>query len=160
MISRLLDSPLDDVELTSHYNPWKAYAQSKIEMQVFGFELDRRLREAGVGGSDGMQALVAHPGYSISGRTPGIRSVNQPGRGKRFVDNLQAPVTQGKDRGVWPIVRAAIDPDATGGQYYGPRWMTKGQPTLQSPTSTSLDRDVAARLWAYAEEAAGSTFPF
>ena len=160
MISRLLDSQLDDVELTSHYNPWRAYAQSKIAMQVFGFELDRRLREAGVGGRDGMQALVAHPGYSISGRTPGIRGVNEPSRGTRFVDNLQAPLTQGKDRGAWSIVRAAIDPHATGGQYYGPRFTTKGRPTVQQPTATSLDRDVAARLWNYAEEAAACTFPF
>ncbi|MFT2818301.1 SDR family NAD(P)-dependent oxidoreductase [Leifsonia sp. A12D58] len=160
VISRLLDSRLDDIELVSQYNPWTAYAQSKIEMQVFGFELDRRLREAGVGGPGGMQALVAHPGYSISGRTPGIRGVNQPGRAKRFVDNLQAPLTQGKDRGAWPIVRAATDPLAVGGQYYGPRFTTKGRPTLQTPTSTSLDREVAARLWTYAEGAAGITFPF
>ena len=160
LISYLLDSQLDDVELTSHYNPQRAYAQSKIAAQVFGFELDRRLRAAGVGGPDGIQALVAHPGYSISGRTPAIRGVNKPGRRKRFVDNLQAPLAQGKDRGAWSIVRAAIDPNAAGGQYYGPRFTTKGRPTVQHPTPTSLDRGVAARLWTYAEEATATTFPF
>lgn len=159
MISRLMDSTLDDVELVRHYNPWTAYAQSKIEMQVFGFELDRRLRDAGVGDQTGVRALVAHPGYSISGRTPGVAGLKQPSRRKRFVDNLQASVAQGKDRGAWPIVRAAIDPLAEGGQYYGPRFMTKGSPVAQVPTPTSLDRDVAARLWVHSEEAAAVTFP-
>lgn len=159
MISRLMDSSLDDLQLADRYNPWTAYAQSKIAMQVFGFELDRRLRAAGQGGAAGVQALVAHPGYSISGRTPGIRGVNEPGRAKRFVDNLQAPITQGKDRGAWPIVRAVLDPTAVGGQYYGPRFMTKGQPSLQQPTRTSRDREVAARLFARAEDFAGVAYP-
>ncbi|GAA3885161.1 SDR family NAD(P)-dependent oxidoreductase [Leifsonia kafniensis] len=159
MITRLMDSRLDDVQLERAYNPWTAYAQSKIAAQVFGFELDRRLRAAGQGGAAGVQALVAHPGYSISGLTPSIRGVNQPNRAKRFVDNLQAPITQGKDRGAWPIVRAVLDPGASGGEYYGPRFVTKGIPTRQQPTRTSLDREVASRLFARSEEFAGVDFP-
>lgn len=155
MISWLLDSPPDDLELPTRYTPWLAYAQSKIAMQVFGFELDRRLRAAEADSA----ALVAHPGYSISGRTPGIRGVNEPSRGTRFVDNLQAVATQGKDRGAWAIVRAATDPGATGGQYYGPRFVTKGAPVLQQPTRTSLAPAVAERLWTRSEQLSGVTFP-
>lgn len=152
LISRLMDSALDDLQLEVTYNGWKAYSQSKIAMQVFGFELDRRLRAAGQGGVGGVQSLVAHPGYSISGLTPGIRGVNEVSRAKRFVDTLQAFVgAQGKDAGAWSTVRAAIDPAATGGQYYGPRLLTRGTPTLQHPTRTSLDRDIAARLFARTE---------
>ena len=159
MISRLMDSALDDLQLETSYNGWKAYAQSKIAMQVFGFELDRRLRAAGQGGAAGVQSLVAHPGYSISGRTPGIRGVNEVSRGKRVVDTLQAAIgAQGKDAGAWSTVRAAIDPAAVGGQYYGPRFLTRGTPTLQRPTRTSLDRDVAARLFARTEPLVGSPF--
>lgn len=158
MISRLMDSALTDLQLETRYNAWTAYAQSKIAMQVFGFELDRRLRAADRGGPAGTQSLVAHPGYSISGRTPGIRGVNEPGSGKRFVDNLQAPFTQGKNRGAWPIVRAVADPDAVGGQYYGPRYVVKGRPQLQTPTRTSRDYAIATRLWARAEEITGVEF--
>ncbi|MFF3601978.1 SDR family NAD(P)-dependent oxidoreductase, partial [Kitasatospora indigofera] len=46
MISRLMDSSLEDLQLAGGYQPWRAYAQSKIAAQVFGFELDRRLRAA------------------------------------------------------------------------------------------------------------------
>ncbi len=159
MISRMMDSSLDDLQLETSYNGLKAYAQSKIAMQVFGFELDRRLRESGAGGFDGVQALGVHPGYSISGLTPGIRGVNEPTRAKRFVDSLKWPGAQGKDRGAWPIVRAAIDPSAVGGQYYGPRFVTKGRPQLQNPTRTSLDRVIASRLWTRSEGFSSTPFP-
>jgi len=106
MISRLMDSALDDLQLETGYDLWKAYAQSKIAMQVFGFELDRRLRESGVGGPAGVQSVVAHPGYSISGLTPGIPGVNEPTRQKRVIDGLQLAIgAQGKHQGAWPIVR-------------------------------------------------------
>lgn len=160
IISRLLDSALDDLQLEVSYNNWKAYAQSKIAMQVFGFELDRRLREAGLGGPAGVQSLVAHSGYSISGLTPGIRGVNEVGRAKRFIDTLQGFIgAQGKDAGAWSIVRAAIDPDAAGGQYYGPRFLTRGAPTRQRPTRTSRDPGVAARLFTRTEALVDAPFP-
>ncbi|TFB98998.1 SDR family NAD(P)-dependent oxidoreductase [Cryobacterium sp. HLT2-28] len=159
LISWLLDSPLLDLQLESGYNRWKAYAQSKIAAQVFGFELDRRLRAAGAGGADGVQSLVAHPGYSISGLTLGIRGVNQPSRATRLADNLQAFGAQGKDAGAWPTVRAAVDPDARGGDYYGPRYLTRGLPTLQEPTRTSLDPAVAESLWSRSEQLLGVPFP-
>ncbi len=158
MITRLMDSPLHDLQLATGYSKWKAYAQSKSAIQVFGFELDRRLRASGQGGATGVQALVAHPGYSISGLTPSIRGVNEPTRAKRVVDTAQIFAAQGKDRGAWPIVRALLDPTAVGGEYYGPRFLTQGQPTLQAPTRTSRDRAVATRLWAESEAITGVSF--
>ncbi len=162
MISRLLDSSLEDLQLAGGYNAWRAYAQSKIAMQVFGFELDRRLSAAAAASetddSQRVSALVAHPGYSIGGRTPRVPGVNEPSTRKRFTDNLQAPITQGKDRGAWPIVRAIADPDARGGQYWGPRFVNKGEPVLQKPSATSVDRAIAERVWAEAEALTGVDF--
>ncbi|MEO6200260.1 MAG: SDR family NAD(P)-dependent oxidoreductase [Cryobacterium sp.] len=160
MITRLMDSALADLQLETSYDLWKAYAQSKIAMQVFGFELDRRLRGAGVGGAGGVQALVAHPGYSISGLTPTIPGVNEPNRDKRVIDGLQRLLgAQGKHHGAWPIVRAAADPKATGGQYYGPRWFIRGHPSRQAPTRTSRDVAIAERLWSRSEALLGAPFP-
>lgn len=163
MISRLLDSPLDDLQLAGGYQSWRAYAQSKIAMQVFGFELDRRLRAASASAGSPehharTSAFVAHPGYSIGGRTQRVPGVNEPSRLKRFVDNLQTPITQGKDRGAWSIVRAVADPSARGGQYWGPRYIIKGEPRLQSPSATSLDRAIAARVWRESEALTGTEF--
>ncbi|WP_345762293.1 SDR family NAD(P)-dependent oxidoreductase [Diaminobutyricibacter sp. McL0608] len=154
MASRLSTFRIDDLQLVRGYTGWRAYAQSKIAVQVFGFELDRRLRLA----RSGVTSLVAHPGYSISGRTPRIQGVNEPTRMTRFVDNLQALGTQGKDRGAWPVVRAVTDPDAQGGDHWGPRYLTRGVPTRQRPTSTSRDPQVGSRLWSRLEEFTGMRF--
>lgn len=155
LASRLTDSKLDDLQLIHGYGRWRAYAQSKVAVQSFGFELDRRFRAAGADAA----ALVAHPGYSIGGRTPGIRGVNEPGRGARFVDNLQGVFAQGKDRGAWAPVRASADPSAAGGSYWGPLLLTRGRPVLQHPTRTSLDPDVASRLFVSAERYTQVPFP-
>ncbi len=61
-----------------------------------------------------VSSVVAHPGYSTSGRTTGIRGVNEPSRTTRFVDNLQAAFTQSKEHGAWPLVRALVDPVGRG----------------------------------------------
>jgi hypothetical protein len=55
-------------------------------------------------------------------------------------------------------VRAAIDPDAVGGQFWGPRFQTRGVPVLARPTSTSSDPAIGARVWAKAEELTGLGF--
>ena len=103
------------------YDSWTAYAQSKLEVESFGFELDRRLRAAG----STTQALVVQPGYSVGGLSPRVPGVNEPNRAKRFGDALQGLWAQGKDRvrGPWcarrpiPLRRAA----GTSGRACSPR---------------------------------------
>lgn len=152
--SRLSTFRVDDLQLERGYDFWRAYAQSKIASQVIAFELDRRLRAAGLG----VASLVAHPGYSISGRTPRVPGVNEPGPGDRFADALQAAWAQGKHRGAEITLHALTAPEAEGGQFWGPRYSTKGDPILQTPTRTSTDPAIAARVWAFAEQATGTTF--
>jgi NAD(P)-dependent dehydrogenase (short-subunit alcohol dehydrogenase family) len=154
MATRLSSFRIDDLQLETAYNGWRAYAQSKIAVQSFGFELDRRLRATG----SVVASLVAHPGFSISGLTPRIPGVNEPSVGTRVVDTLQGFAAQGKDRGAWAPVRAAIDPDAVGGQFWGPRFQTRGRPALARPTSTSSDPAIGARVWETAEELTGLRF--
>lgn len=154
LASRLARFPLDDLQLESSYNGWTAYARSKIAAQVFGFELDRRLRAAGLD----VASVVAHPGYSTSGRTPGIRGVNQPSRAARFTDNLQAAWSQGKDVGAHVPVRAALDPAVGGGDFLGPRFLVKGEPAESRPTRTSRSRRVGGRLWTLLEQFSDQPF--
>ncbi|MDQ2661435.1 MAG: hypothetical protein M3Y52_06130, partial [Actinomycetota bacterium] len=145
--SRLSTFRIDDLQLLHGYDPWRAYAQSKIATQVLGFELDRRLRAAGIR----VASVVAHPGYSISGRTPRVPGVNEPSRLKRFIDALQGPWAQGKHRGAEVVLHALTAPGVEGGQFWGPRFLAGGEPTLQTPTRVSTDVDAGARLWAFAE---------
>ncbi|MDN4613039.1 SDR family NAD(P)-dependent oxidoreductase [Leifsonia sp. F6_8S_P_1B] len=155
LATRLGRLRLDDLQLERSYSSWRAYSGSKIALQAFGFELERRLRAAG----SGVTSLVVHPGYSTSGRTPGIRGVNHPSRAKRFVDNLQAAWTQGKDHGAWAPVRAMLDPALTGDDYLGPLARTKGIPVQAHPTRASRSPRTGARLWPLLEAAAAQPFP-
>ena len=70
---------------------------------------------------------------SISGRTIGVRGVNEPSRTKRFIDNLQTPIAQSKDRGARSLVRALIDPEVGGGELWGPRFGVHGAPHRGTP---------------------------
>ncbi len=145
-----------DPELVEGYSPWRAYVQSKAATTALGLEADRRLRAHSVP----VESLVAHPGYSTSGRTRGIRGVNEPTRLSRFVDNLQAPVTQSKEQGAWSLVRALVDPAAEGGTMYGPALVARGLPRPATPSRRARAADLGADLWLACETATHVRWPF
>lgn len=152
--TRLSTFRVDDLQLERGYDSWRAYAQSKIASQVVAFELDRRLRAAQVP----VASVVAHPGYSIGGRTPTVPGVNEPTRGKRFADALQGAWAQGKHRGAEVPLHALTAPGVESGQFWGPRYLAFGDPTLQTPTRVSINPTIGASVWAFAERATGHTF--
>ncbi|GAA3638672.1 SDR family NAD(P)-dependent oxidoreductase [Microbacterium awajiense] len=145
-----------DPQLIEGYTGWRAYVQSKVATTALGFEADRRLRDADVD----VLSVVAHPGYSTSGRSPGIVGVNSPSRGSRFVDNLQAPISQSKLQGAWPLVHALTAADVSGGDYWGPYTGMRGKPRRQTASKVTRDPEVAERLWRFAEETTGVSWPF
>ena len=147
---------ITDPELAVAYSPWRAYVQSKIATASLGFEADRRLRAAQVP----VASIVAHPGYSIGGRTRGIAGVNAPTKGKRFIDNLLTPIAQSKERGAWPLVRALTASDIESGQYWGPSRLLHGPPREGRIPLAARDAEQAARLWSYCERATGVEWPY
>ncbi len=145
-----------DPQLVEGYSAWRAYVQSKVATTALGLEADRRLREAGVP----VTSVVAHPGYSISGRTPGVPGVNEPSRLGRFVDNLQAPISQSKEHGAWSLVRALVDPGVQGGELWGPRLGVHGRPRRQAPARVARETGTGNRLWAVCEQTTRMPWPF
>jgi NAD(P)-dependent dehydrogenase (short-subunit alcohol dehydrogenase family) len=148
--------PLADPQLESGYTPWRAYVQSKTAATALGFEADRRCRAARVP----VSSVVAHPGYSTSGRTRGIRGINEPTRMKRFLDNLQSPVTQSKEDGAWVLVRAVADPVVEGGEVWGPSLLVHGTPRRARGGRATRDPQLGERLWQVCEDATGVRWPF
>jgi NAD(P)-dependent dehydrogenase (short-subunit alcohol dehydrogenase family) len=145
-----------DIESVDGYSPWRAYAQSKVATTVLGLEADRRLRDAGVP----VSSIVAHPGYSLSGRSPGVRGVNEPGRMDRFTDAWQAPIAQSKEKGARPLVRALVDPDIEGGEFLGPKRLVHGEARATQPAKYMRDPELWARVWHYCEQATRTRWPF
>lgn len=144
-----------DPQLERGYSPWRAYVQSKIITTALGLEADRRLRAGNVP----VTSVVAHPGYSTSGRTPRIRGVNEVKRLRRITDGLQSPINQSKERGAFSLVRALVDPDITGGEFWGPHRRTRGEPRRQVAPKVTRDLDLARRVWELCEETTRMRWP-
>lgn len=145
-----------DPHLVEGYTPWRAYVQSKVAAGAIGLEADRRLRAEHVP----VASVIAHPGYSISGRTVSIPDLNEPTRLTRLVDGLQAPISQSKERGALPLVHALAGDDVESGSVWGPSLVVHGMPRAARASKVTRDRDIAARMWLAAEEATGVRWPF
>ncbi len=63
--------------------------------------------------------------------------------------------------GARPILRAALDPGASGGEYYGPAgWFEYTGPATRVESSrVSHDRDAQQELWELSEELSGVSYP-
>jgi NAD(P)-dependent dehydrogenase (short-subunit alcohol dehydrogenase family) len=149
---------LDDPNFERHpYDRWQAYNQSKLANLLFTFELDRRLRDAGAA----VLAVAAHPGYAATELQ--IRAARA--RGSRLealaMAILNALFAQSAAAGAWPILRAATDPAARGGDYFGPSgWRGWRGPAVRvAPAPAARDPDAAARLWRWSETATGVRYP-
>ena len=136
------------------YGPWKAYFRSKLLNLLFTYELQRRFEAADVEAS----SLAAHPGGAATNL--GAASVRPPVLGWAF-DLLGGLLAQSAAMGALPTLRAATDPGAAGGQYYGPSgfYETRGHPVVVSSTPASHDEEVARRAWAASEELTGVRYP-
>jgi NAD(P)-dependent dehydrogenase (short-subunit alcohol dehydrogenase family) len=139
---------LDDLFLEQRgYDRWRAYFQSKLANLLFTTELHRRLTEA----KATTMALAAHPGGSNT-------DLGHEGAG--LTNKLLMPImalSQPAWLGALPIVRAATDPAARGGQFYGPRLIVAGHPVVELPSRPARNADDARRLWARSEELTGLT---
>jgi len=138
-----------DLQSERRYNRVTAYAQSKLANLLFTYELQRRLAEAHAP----TIAVAAHPGTSdteLVRHLPGWMQV-----GSRLVPNQDAV------HGALPTVRAATDPAAGGGDYYGPSGFGEfaGPPVRVKSSARSHDASAARQLWAISEQLTGVTFP-
>jgi len=140
----------DDLDASNGYHRWMRYGQSKVANLLFTYELQRRLEASGAG----TVALACHPGGSNTelGRDAGLlMKTFQP------IANL---FMQPAAMGALPTLRAATDPLARGGEFYGPDGITqmRGFPTKVHSTAYSHKRDVAERLWEVSEELTGVAY--
>ncbi|MGD0938016.1 MAG: SDR family NAD(P)-dependent oxidoreductase [Streptosporangiaceae bacterium] len=127
-------------------------AEGSRVVTVFTYELQRRLAAAGAPA----EALAAHPGYA---RTELSRNLPLALRlGARLVEPIFA---QSAAMGALPILRAATDPEAAGGAYFGPasRAGMTGYPVPGRSSARSYDPGLQQRLWAESERLTGVTYP-
>jgi NAD(P)-dependent dehydrogenase (short-subunit alcohol dehydrogenase family) len=141
-----------NLSLEHGYRRSAAYGRSKLANVLFTYELQRRLAKAGAP----TLALAAHPGYA---QTELTRNMRLPARLGAL---LAGPVFgQSAAMGALPVLRAATDPQARGGEYYGPGGRTgmTGYPKRARSSGRSYDADLQRRLWAESERLTGVTYP-
>lgn len=139
----------DDLQFEKRgYDPWPAYGQSKLANQLFARELQRRLRSAG----STVLVTAAHPGWTVTD----LQRTSPTARFFNPFFGMKPP------QGALPTLRAAIDPDAAGADYYGPHgfFQLRGYPVRVDMVKQAQD-DVAARqLWEISEDLTGVRYDF
>ncbi len=118
----------EDPELARGYGAWRAYAQSKVALNLLTREQARR--------EPGLDVNVVHPGAIATGIWRDVRLL------RFLMDHVLPP----PEKGAGPVVRLATDPALEGvsGRYFS-------RYRLAEPTAASWDDAAAARLWALLE---------
>ncbi|MDG4833639.1 oxidoreductase [Solwaraspora sp. WMMD1047] len=138
----------DDLTGERSYSPTGFYAQSKFANVLFGLELDRRLRAAGLP----VRSILAHPGYAATNLVrPGPRLL------RLAVSIGNRILAQSAADGALPQLYAATAPGAEGGQFIGPAGLgeQRGHPVVVRPSAAATDPRTAERLWTLSEELTG-----
>ncbi|WLG93747.1 SDR family oxidoreductase [Pseudomonas sp. FP198] len=143
----------DDLQFERKYDPYAAYAQSKLAVLHWAFALQRR--------SDaenwGIRSMAAHPGVAVTelvARGPGLESEF----GQRWAKDRDA--YHSAAQGALPTLYAATAVQAVGGAYYGPTGDDERRGPLgfaKTPTAANAQAD-AERLWAISEQLTGVTY--
>jgi NAD(P)-dependent dehydrogenase (short-subunit alcohol dehydrogenase family) len=145
----------DDLMSAKHYQKSAAYGRSKLANLMFTYELQRRLTAA----HEDTLATCAHPGTA---RTELTRHSGWMTMGTdRRLGALNSWAVQPAEQGALPTLRAATDPAATGGAYYGPDGFMQftGHPVLVRSSGRSHNADLQRKLWAESEKLTQVSFP-
>ena len=134
------------------YTPMKAYGRSKLSNLLFTYELQRRISDAGLD----IEVLAAHPGGSMTNLA---RHLEDKWWFKLLLP-LAERMMQDAASGALPQLRAATDPGAVGGEYYGPSGFNEisGAPVKVESNARSHNLGDAEQLWSFSEKLTNTTF--
>lgn len=129
------------------YTPMKSYGRSKLANLLFTYELQRRFKSAGLN----CVSVAAHPGGANTNLARYLK--------KKLIFRIlmlvgEAFLTQSAAMGALPSIRACLDPNVAGGDYYGPSGFNemKGYPVRVRSNEASHDKEDAKRLWEVSEK--------
>jgi NAD(P)-dependent dehydrogenase (short-subunit alcohol dehydrogenase family) len=135
----------DDLMGERRYSRWRAYNQSKLANLLFTRELAGRLGAAGVP----VIALASHPGYAATNLQ--LVAPREDGNAvmRRMMAMNNRVFAQSAADGALPALRAATDPQAGNGDFYGPGGLgeSRGAPRLVHAGGNARNDDDAGWLW-------------
>jgi len=136
------------------YQSTQAYFNTKLANLLFTYELQRKLEASGLD----VISVAAHPG----GSTTNLSRHVEDKLWFRLLRPVFSLMTQSAAMGTLPEVRAAVDKDVKGGEYYGPGGFgeTKGYPVLVESNPASHSLEDAKKLWEISENLTGINYSF
>ena len=128
------------------YNKQRAYGDSKLANLYFALELARKLESNG----NNPMVTAAHPGWTST----------ELQRHSGTVNFLNIFFGQNVRMGALPTLRAAFDPDAKPGDYFGPSGFLEmlGYPVKVGPSKRAKDIRIAQKLWDASEKLTGHSY--
>jgi len=127
-----------------------AYGNSKLANMLFTLELQRKLESIN---ADTISVSVGPGPTKTDGAKAGIQSIKNPFL-RRVIDGLANVLIESPEGGVMPSLRAATDPQARGGDYFGLSGFMgmRGYPTAKKPAKAADNKALAKGLWERSEE--------
>jgi NAD(P)-dependent dehydrogenase (short-subunit alcohol dehydrogenase family) len=141
----------DNPHLHGRYRPWRAYGQAKLANFHFGLGLNRLLDDAGAPAA----SLIAHPGLSNTDLQAVSVAETDGGFSQRFFHGLAGSTGMSPAQGALSQLRAATDPSARGGQFYGPFFVNNGPPVCKPVLRRLGMKRAIGRLWEVSERETG-----
>ncbi len=134
------------------YSAMKSYGRSKLMNLLFTYELQRKFENTGIESI----AVAAHPGVSNTN----LARFLEDKLIFKILKPLMSPFIQEQEMGALPEIRAAVDPNVKGGEYYGPDGFNemKGFPVLVQSNVASHNLEDAKKLWVVSEKLTGVKF--
>lgn len=127
---------------------WERYHQTKLANAAFTYGLKKRFDEANI---SNVIPLLAHPGLAATNLQ--ITTASEGGMDAQSELMSQA---QSAEDGATGIIRAAIDPEAQSGNFYGPTTGWSGYPDLLEPEELLTDEANTNLNWQGCEQAVGA----
>jgi NAD(P)-dependent dehydrogenase (short-subunit alcohol dehydrogenase family) len=141
----------NDPHMERRYSAWSAYGRSKLANYHFGIGLQRRFEAAGVTAA----SLIAHPGLANTDLQSTTVREGGGGIGGRVSRLMAATIGMSSAAGALSQLRGATDPNAHGGQFYGPLFVNNGPP-VNRPILRHVGMDHSIeRLWEVSERLTG-----
>ncbi len=134
----------ENLKLEKPYNEWQSYAVSKLADILFTYELDRKIKVAGLN----LLSVAAHPGVTRTDLQRHIPGEQLEGMFAEF-DEVMEPW-----QGALPSLFAATDTSVNGGEFFGPDGENEyaGYPALSKHSTPAMNSlELADKLWKYAE---------
>jgi len=136
-----------DLQSSKWYIGWVAYCQSKLANILFARELQHILTAA----QAEPISVAVHPGHAVT---------NLQTHPANWFDAFILPIAnstmgQSAEAGATYQLYAAIAPEVVGGEFYGPKYVLRGEVIHERYTARAKNNADAARLWQISEQLTG-----